>query len=71
MESCHEKNNISNESYQRVKYLVCQGKIPYKGQLLSSKKIESNIFLLFLPLLIIIIFLKIYNYQSGATNLFK
>ena len=72
MESCHEKSNISNESYQRVKDLVCQSKIPYKGPLLFSKKIERNNYLLLLLLLIIIfIFFRIYNYQRGATNLFK
>lgn len=72
MESCYEESNISDESYKRVRDIVCQSKIPYKGPLNINKKEKNNYPILLLLLLIIIfIFFRFYNHQSGATNLFR
>mgnify|MGYP003151378262 CR=1 FL=1 len=73
MESCYEKSDITNINYRRVRDLVCQSKIPYKGPLNINKKIENNNYLLLFIILsiIIIISYKIIFYKRGATNLFK
>ena len=42
MESCYEESNISDESYKRVRDIVCQSKIPYKGPLNINKKEKNN-----------------------------
>jgi hypothetical protein len=69
MESCHEKSNILDESYQRIRNLVCQTEEPYKGPLYT----EKNYHFLFILILIVIIFffLRSFFYQSGAISLFK
>ena len=64
MESCDKNSKITDESYQRIRNLMCQGKEPYKENCYEEN--NNHLFIVLLFFILILIF-----YQMGANNLSK
>ena len=47
MQNCHFNDDINNDSYQRIKGLVCDTVKPYQENNYTSNKVNYNIFIIF------------------------
>ena len=71
MEKCNEKSHIVDESYQRIRNLVCQEEEPYRGILnINSNKNDYNKYLIFIMFFLLIICLRSFFYLPERSQNF-
>lgn len=62
MQNCHFNDDINNDSYQRIKGLVCDTVKPYQENNYTSSKVNYNIFIIFFLLFLLVAFYKFFSF---------